>query len=90
MALQKFRTALHHPTVNLAVALILVATSVIQIWESLAGEVLRMGIGAMRMDVGVQQGVLVYGVVHLVRAIAELVESVERRVDGTTRPPYRG
>lgn len=76
------RAALHHPIVNLSVALVLVATSVIQIWESLAGEVLTMAIGRMRMDVGVQQGVLVYGVVHLVRAIAELVESLERRADG--------
>lgn len=80
MALRKFRMTLHHPAVNLSVALVLVATSLIQIWESLAGEVLTMGIGGMRMDVGVQQGVLVYGVVHLVRAIAELLESLERRV----------
>lgn len=82
MALRKVRMALHHPAVNLGLALVLVTTSVIQIWESLAGEVLTMGIGGMRMDVGVQQGVLVYGVVHLVRAIAELVESLERRVGG--------
>lgn len=38
MPLPKFRTALHYPSVNLAVALVLVTTSVIQIWESLAGE----------------------------------------------------
>jgi hypothetical protein len=73
------RAALHHPTLNLLVALVLVGTSVVQIWESLAGEVLTMGIGGMRMDVGVQQGVLVYGVVHLLRAVAELVENLERR-----------
>lgn len=81
MAPRNFRAALHHPTVNLTVALVLVATSLVQIWESLAGEVLTMGIGAMQMDVGVQQGVLIYGFVHLVRAIAELVESIERRVE---------
>ncbi len=80
MVLRTFRLALHHPAVNLGVAVVLVATSVIQIWESVAGEVLMMGIGTLRMEVGVQQGVLIYGMVHLVRAIAELVESVERRV----------
>lgn len=73
-----FRVALHHPVVNLAVALVLVGTALVQIWESLTGEVLTMGIGEMRMDVGVQDGVLVYGLVHQTRAIAELVETLER------------
>jgi hypothetical protein len=70
---------LHHPTVNLAVAIALVATSLAEIWKGIAGKSLTMAIGAVRMDVGVSDGVLLYGLVHLARAIAELLQSLEAR-----------
>ena len=76
--MSKLRIVLHHPTTNLVVALILVATSLAEVWESATGHAFRMAIGSMEMKVAAYDGVLVYGLVHLMRAIAELVEDVER------------
>jgi hypothetical protein len=76
--MSKLRAVLHHPTTNLVVALILVGTSLIEAWESATGHAVRMAVGTMEMKVGAYDGVLAYGVVHLLRAIAELVEDVER------------
>jgi hypothetical protein len=73
-----FRAALHHPITNLLVALVLVATSLAEVWESATGHAVRMAVGPMEMKVGAYDGVLAYGVVHLLRAVAELVENVER------------
>jgi hypothetical protein len=76
--MNKLRAVLHHPATNLVVALILVATSLIEVWESATGDTVKMALGAMEMKVGAYDGVLAYGLVHLLRAIAELVEDVER------------
>ncbi len=76
--MNRFRAALHHPITNLVVALILVATSLAEVWESATGHAVMMAIGTMDMKVGAYDGVLAYGVVHPLRAVAELVESVER------------
>jgi hypothetical protein len=78
--MNKLRAVLHHPATNLVVALILVATSLIEVWESATGDTVKMALGAMEMKVGAYDGVLAYGLVHLLRAIAELVEDVERGV----------
>jgi hypothetical protein len=78
--MNKLLVALHHPATNLVVALILVATSLIEVWESATGHGVKMALGAMEMKVGAYDGVLAYGLVHLLRAIAELVEDVERGV----------
>jgi len=82
--MNQLRTVLHHPAKNLVVALILVATSLIEVWESATGDTVKMAVGGMEMKVGAYDGVLAYGLVHLLRAIAELVEDVERGV------PHRG
>lgn len=74
------RTVLHHPATNLVVALVLVATSLIEVWESATGVTVEMAVAGMEMKVGAYDGVLVYGLVHLLRAIAELVEGLERGV----------
>jgi hypothetical protein len=76
----KLRVVLHHPVTNIILALILIATSLVQVWESLGGTGILMSLGAMEMKVGAYDGVLAYGIVHLLRAIAELLESVERGV----------
>jgi hypothetical protein len=76
--MKTLRTVLHHPTTNLVVALILVATSLVEVWESATGDTVKMALGGMEMKVGAYDGVLAYGLVHLLRAIAELVEDVER------------
>jgi hypothetical protein len=76
--MKTLRTVLHHPATNLVVALILVTTSLIEVWESATGHGVTMTMGAMEMKVGAYDGVLAYGLVHLLRAIAELVEDVER------------
>jgi len=76
--MNKLLAALHHPATNLVVALILISTSLIEIWESATGGTVKMAVGGMEMKVGAYDGVLAYGVVHLLRAIAELVEDVER------------
>ncbi len=76
----KLRAVLHHPVTNILLALILIATSLVQLWESLGGTGIQMSLGAMEMKVGAYDGVLAYGIVHLLRAVAELLESVERSV----------
>jgi len=78
--MKTLRAVLHHPTTNLVVALILVATSLIEVWESATGDTVKMAVGGMEMKVGAYDGVLAYGLVHLLRAIAELLEDVERGV----------
>ncbi len=78
--MSKLRAELHHPTTNLAVALILVTTSLIELWESATGDTLMMAVGGREMTVGAFNGVLAYGLVRLLRAVAELVEDVEPRV----------
>jgi hypothetical protein len=80
MTVSKPRTVLHHLTTNLVVALIVVTTSLAEVWESATGDAFRMAVGGMEMKVGAYDGVLAYGLVHLLRAIAELVEDVERGV----------
>ncbi|MGH7675839.1 MAG: hypothetical protein ACREMV_11270 [Gemmatimonadales bacterium] len=77
--MSKLRAVLHHPVTNLVLALILIGTSLVQVWESLGGTGIQMSVGAMEMKVGAYDGVLAYGLVHLLRAIVELLESVERR-----------
>jgi len=81
--MKTLRAVLHHPATNLVVALILVATSLIEVWESATGDTVKMALGGLEMKVGAYDGVLAYGLVHMLRAIAELVEDVERGV------PYR-
>jgi len=80
----KLRAVLHHPATNLVVALILVATSLIEVWESATGHSVKMALGGMEMKIGAYDGILAYGLVHLLRAIAELVEDVERGVSHRT------
>lgn len=75
--MKRFRAVLHHPMTNLLVALVLVTTSLIEVWESITGGTVEMAVGSMEMTVGAYDGVLAYGLVHLCRAIAELVEGVE-------------
>jgi hypothetical protein len=80
--METLRALLHHPTTNLVVALILVSTSLVEVWESATGATVKMAVGGMEMKVGAYDGVLIYGLVHLFRAIAELVEGLERGVRG--------
>lgn len=78
--MRRLCAALHHPATNLVVALVLVVTSLIEVWESATGLTVEMAVGGMEMKVGAYDGVLVYGLVHLLRAIAEMVEGLERSV----------
>ncbi len=84
--MKRFRAVLHHPVTNLVVALVLVSTSLIEVWGSITGGAVEMVVGSMEMRVGAYDGVLAYGLVHLFRAIAELVEDVEH---GLTREQAR-
>lgn len=78
--MKKLRAILHHPATNLVVALVLISTSLIEVWESITGGTVEMAVGGMEMKVGAYDGVLAYGVIHLFRAVAELVEDVEHRL----------
>lgn len=78
--MKRLRAVLHHPVTNLVVALVLISTSLAEIWESLSGQPVEMNMGGIEMTVGAYDGVLAYGILHLLRAVAELVEDVERRV----------
>lgn len=85
--MRRLRAALHHPWTNLAVAVILIATSLAEVWESIAGAPVEMAVGGSEMRVGAFDGLLAYGLVHLLRAIAELVEDVERRDEAIRHRP---
>jgi hypothetical protein len=50
------------------------------VWESATGLTVEMAVAGMEMKVGAYDGILVYGLVHLLRAIAELLEGLERGV----------
>jgi hypothetical protein len=81
------RTFLHHRATNLVMALILIATSLAEVWTSLGGPALSMSFGGTEMRVGAHNGVLAYGVMHLLRALAEFFHDVEQTVEGS---PARG
>jgi hypothetical protein len=79
------RAVLHHPAVTLTVAALLVATSLIEIWESAGGPPMLMRIGATEMAVGAEDGILAYGLLNLLRALPELFEGVERAEEAGRR-----
>ena len=78
--MKKLRALLHHPATNLVVALVLISTSLVELWESATGDTITMTLGEMEMRIGAYDGLLAYGLVHLLRAIAELLEDVGRGV----------
>jgi hypothetical protein len=78
--MRAFRAFLHHRATNLVIALVLIATSSIDVWESFRGSELTMTLGGVDMSVGVHNGVLAYGVVHFMRAVAEFFADVEHGI----------
>ena len=64
----------------LTVSPVLRARLLFPIFFRSTGDTVKMALGGMEMKVGAYDGVLAYGLVHLLRAIAELVEDVERGV----------
>lgn len=65
------RRTLEHPLVNLLVALVLIATSLAEGWETLHRDLVAL-------DAGVHHGVLVFGFVNLLRTIPEVYAAAER------------
>jgi hypothetical protein len=68
-ALSRF---LENPWTNIVVALILIGTSGIEVWEDFAHDT-DAGLGA-------HHGILVFGVVSLLKAVPDAVEGVQRLV----------
>lgn len=61
----------HHPTVNLAVGAVMVASAVAEI----VGETISHVLG---FELGAEHGLLLLGVVHTARALPELAEGVKK------------
>ena len=71
--MDRFRRILNHPFANIFTAAILIVTSLAQGWGDFTRSITDQ-------DAGVHHGVLVFGIVMLLRGIAEALEAV-RRVD---------
>lgn len=66
-----FRQILEHPVTDILVAIILIGTGIAEGWETFFDDIVTF-------DIGVHHGVLLYGVVSLLKSILELFEGVER------------
>jgi hypothetical protein len=66
-----------HPSVNLVVGLVLVGTAVVEIAEDAFGEV---------TDIGAEHGVLVVGLLHVLRSLPELVDGMSKVAEARERP----
>ena len=65
------RRLIDHPVTNLIVALILIATSLAEGWETFFEDLVNF-------NAGVHHGVLLLGFFNLLRTIPELFEAAER------------
>lgn len=63
-----------HPIINIVMAIILVATSLAEGWETFLDDLVKF-------DAGVHHGVLLFGFVMLLRSIIEALEAVKRAHD---------
>ena len=68
------RAVLHHPFTSIVIAAILVVTSLFEGWDSFIDEL-------QGVDVGVHHGVLIYGMVALLKAIVEAIEVTGRTIE---------
>ena len=66
--LKKF---IEHPITNISIALVLIVTSLLEGWESFSEDL-------SEFDMGVHHGVLLFGIVMLLRGIIEALEAVVR------------
>ncbi len=71
-AMRTLARFLENPWTNIGVALILIATSSVEVWEDFAHED-GSGLGA-------HHGILVFGVVSLLKALPDALGGVERLV----------
>ena len=62
---------LENPSTNIAIALVLVVSSVAEGWGEFVG-------GISKFEIGVHHGVLLFGLAMLLRGIIEAMEAVER------------
>ena len=72
------RRALQHPLMDLAMALLLIVTSLSGGWGAFRQDLVAL-------DVGVHHGVLVFGFVNLLRILPNLLEAAERTVEASGR-----
>ena len=68
------RRALKHPFMDVAIALILIVTSLAEGWGTLRHDLVTL-------DAGVHHGVLIFGFVNLMRILPNLLEAAERTVE---------
>ena len=66
----------HHPSVTLLVGLVLVGTAAVEIAEDAFGEM---------TDVGAEHGVLVVGLLHVLRSLPELVDGMSKVAEARER-----
>jgi hypothetical protein len=68
------------PHLNLAAGLILVGTSLFEIAERLIDPVVLHLIG-LDLDIGVEHGALTIGLLHVLRALPDVLEGVDRMTE---------
>ena len=69
--MERLHTFLEHPTTNMATALILITASLAEGWGSFIDDLTEF-------NIGVHHGVLVFGVIMLLRGIVEALETLGR------------
>jgi uncharacterized membrane protein HdeD (DUF308 family) len=60
-----------HPITNIVIAIVLIVSSLLEGWESFSEDI-------SEFDLGVHHGVLLFGVVMLLRGVVEALEAIVR------------
>ena len=69
--MEALRAWTENPYVNLVVALVLVITGVQEAWDTL-------GVDLASLNFGVHHGAIVYGLLHALKTLPDIVEGAER------------
>jgi len=69
--LNKLHNFLEHPMVEIAIAVILIASSLAEGWETFSKDL-------SEFDVGAHHGVLIFGFAMLLRAIVDALDATKR------------
>ena len=74
--MRALKYALDHPLMDVAIALILIVTSLAEGWGTLRHDLVTL-------DAGVHHGVLIFGFVNLMRVLPNLLEAAERTIEAS-------
>ena len=71
--MDRLKAFIEHPVINLAIAIVLISTSLAEGWESFSSDLSDIHVGA-------HHGVLLFGIAMLVRGIVEALEYFSKRM----------